>query len=153
MRPIIADGVEWSVCHYCEPRKKDCRSGSGLGWARGNVMGSKSPREEKWPAQDMPSGRHTQSDSAGCSMGMVWMPIVYWRHLANTTESSVCGGDATSGFLPHHMKAVNCGKLLFLAQSLCVFCLCMKYLRNHWMDLCQIHTEDLFSPSLGQVWR
>jgi len=31
------------------------------------------------------------------------------------------------------------------------FCLCMKYLRNRWTDLRQIHTEDVFGP-LGQVW-
>jgi len=28
------------------------------------------------------------------------------------------------------------------------FCLCMKYLQNHWMDLRQIHMEDVFGPSL-----
>ena len=38
---------------------------------------------------------------------------------------------------------------VFLAPSVCVFCLCMKYLRNRWMDLRQIHTEDVFGPSLG----
>ena len=34
-----------------------------------------------------------------------------------------------------------------------VFCLCMKYLRNRWTDLHQIHTEDVFGPSLGRGWR
>jgi len=35
------------------------------------------------------------------------------------------------------------------------FCLCrpMKYLGNRWTDLRQIHTDDVFSPSVGQVWR
>jgi len=28
----------------------------------------------------------------------------------------------------------------------------MKYLGNRWTDLRQIHTEDVFGPSLGQVW-
>ena len=27
----------------------------------------------------------------------------------------------------------------------CVWNICMKYLRNHWTDLCQIHTEDVWS--------
>jgi len=26
-------------------------------------------------------------------------------------------------------------------------------LGNHWMDLCQIHTEEVFGPLLGWVWR
>jgi len=39
-------------------------------------------------------GRRTQNDSAGDRTGMVRMPIggAYWRHPANTTELSVCGG-------------------------------------------------------------
>jgi len=28
----------------------------------------------------------------------------------------------------------------------------MKYLGNRWTDLRQIHTEDVFGPSLGRVW-
>jgi len=43
-------------------------------------------------------------------------------------------------------------KVLFLALSV-AFCLCMKYLGNRWTDLRQIHTEDVFGPSLGRVWR
>jgi len=31
--------------------------------------------------------------------------------------------------------------------------LCVKYLWNRWTDLHQIHTEDVFGPSLGRVWR
>jgi len=56
----------------------------------------------KWPAQDMPGGRCTKSDSTGGSTGTVWMPIgvyyvnAHWRHLGNTTEPPVCGGDAAS---------------------------------------------------------
>ena len=41
---------------------------------------------------------YNQSDSAVDSIGTVRMPIggggAHWRHLANTSESSVCGGDA-----------------------------------------------------------
>ena len=31
-------------------------------------------------------------------------------------------------------------------------CLCMKYVGNRWTNLRHIHTEDVFGPSLGQVW-
>jgi len=34
-----------------------------------------------------------------------------------------------------------------------VFWLCMKYLGNCWTDLRPIHMEDVFGPSLKQVWR
>jgi len=44
-------------------------------------------------------------------------------------------------------------KVLFLAQSVCGFLLCMKYLGNCWVDLRQIHMEVVFGPSLGRVWR
>jgi len=44
-------------------------------------------------------------------------------------------------------------KVLFLAPSVCVFCFCVKYPRNRWTDLHQIHMEDVFGPSLGRVWR
>ena len=27
-----------------------------------------------------------------------------------------------------------------------------QYLRNCWVDLCQIHSEYMFCPSLGQLW-
>jgi len=39
---------------------------------------------------------------------------------------------------------------IFGAVSL-VFC--MKYLRNRWTDLRQIHKKGVFRPSLGRVWR
>jgi len=34
-------------------------------------------------------------------------------------------------------------KVLFLVPSVCGLCLCMRYLGNLWMDLRQIHTEDV----------
>jgi len=40
-------------------------------------------------------------------------------------------------------------KVVFAAPSVCVFCLCMSC----WMDLHQIHTEDVFGPSLRRVSR
>jgi len=39
--------------------------------------------------------------------------------------------------------------VLFLA--LLLFCLCMKCLWNRLTNLRQIHTEDVFGPSLGRV--
>jgi len=41
-------------------------------------------------------------------------------------------------------------KVLFLA--LWLFCLCMKYLRNHWTHLHQFHRTDMFGPSFGRAW-
>jgi len=47
--------------------------------------------------------------------------------------------------VPH---AVNCERFWFWRRLSAVFCLCMKYLRNRWADLRQIHTEDVFvTPS------
>jgi len=36
--------------------------------------------------------------------------------------------------------------------SFCFFCLYMKYTRNIWRDLRQIHRENVFGPSPGRVW-
>ena len=44
------------------------------------------------------------------------------------------------------------GKVCFW-RCLWLFCLCLKYPRNRWTDLRQFHTEDVFGPSLGHVWR
>jgi len=55
----------------------------------------------------------------------------------------------------HHylLHAVNCGRFCFWRRQSVVFCLCMKYLWYRWTDLHQIHTEDMFGPSFGRVWR
>jgi len=55
----------------------------------------------------------------------------------------------TARFLPH---AVNCGRFWFCRRQSVLFWLCMKYLGNCSTDLRQIHTEDVFRPSLGWVW-
>jgi len=34
----------------------------------------------------------------------------------------------------------------------CSFCLWIKYVRNGWMNLRQIHREELFAPSVRRVW-
>jgi len=47
--------------------------------------------------------------------------------------------------------AVNCIWFCFW-RCLWLFCLCMKYLWNHWTDLCHTHRENVFGPSLRQVW-
>jgi len=54
-----------------------------------------------------------------------------------------------SQFLP---LEVNCVRFCFW-RCLWLFLLCVKYLGNRWTDLRQIHTEDVFGPSLGRVWR
>ena len=58
-----------------------------------------------------------------------------------------------TAFLPHAVNGSGLRKVLFLAPSICDFCLCMKYLGNCWTDLRQIHTEDVFGPLHGRVWR
>jgi len=55
-----------------------------------------------WPkiCPDMCNSQYTHSDSAGGRNGLVCMPIgvyymgAHWRHLVNTMEPSMCGGDA-----------------------------------------------------------
>jgi len=56
-------------------------------------------------------------------------------------------------FLPSLPHAVNCGRFCFWRRQSVLFCLCMKYLGNRRTDLRQIHTEDVFGPSLGRVLR
>ena len=46
---------------------------------------------------------------------------------------------------------MNCVRFCFWCCDF--FCLCMKYLGKRWTDLLQTHTEDVFGPSLGRVWR
>jgi len=41
----------------------------------------------------------------------------------------------------------------FGSIRLWVFCFYIKYLGNRQTDLRQIHTEDVFRPWLGRVWR
>jgi len=63
-----------------------------------------------------------------------------------------------------HLKVFHCSaeyyrtrseqrKALFLVPSVCVFCLCVKYLGTTKTDLRQIYKEYAFGPSLGRVWR
>ena len=57
---------------------------------------------KSWLAQDMPGHvwRSYSKELSGGSTGTVYMPIWctrwggHWRHLANTTEPSVCGSNA-----------------------------------------------------------
>jgi len=46
----------------------------------------------------------------------------------------------------------TCSELCKVVFGIVCDFLCTKYLRNHWTDLCQIHRNDVFGPSLGQVW-
>jgi len=57
------------------------------------------------------------------------------------------------GSLLHAVNSNELQRFCFWHRQSVVFCLSTKYLRNHWKDLCQIHTEDVFGPSLGWVWR
>jgi len=92
-------------------------------------------RAKKGPAKVMP-GRYklTQSNSAGTAPARyacllrytIWG--VYWRHLTNTTEPSMCGGDAALNYFDHFyyhfdttftynamgIKATKCDSFLML---------------------------------------
>jgi len=69
MRPIATDGVVWSVCRSVRHDREPCR----IGWT---------DRDAVW---DMDSGGPKETCARWGS---------HWRHLANTIEPSVCGGDA-----------------------------------------------------------
>ena len=72
MRPIVTDGVAWSVS-------------LSVGVLSLTVVSHAKTAE---PIQ-MPFGLWTLvAEGSMCYMG------AHWRHLANTTEPSVCGGDA-----------------------------------------------------------
>jgi len=63
---------------------------------------------------------------------------------------NVCGKEKLS--VDYHTQWTAEGSV-FGAVSLCF--LCMKYCisSNRWTNLRRIHTEDMFGPSLGRVWR
>jgi len=44
-------------------------------------------------------------------------------------------------------------KVLFFRAVSLVFLFEYEIYRERWTDLRQIHKEDMFGPSLGQVWR
>jgi len=72
-------------------------------------------------------------------------------HVRSSYRPDVVQGNQTWLWFISH--AVNCGRFCFFAPSVCVFCLCTKYLGNCWTDLRQIHLEEVFGPSIGRVWR
>jgi len=69
-----------------------------------------------------------------------------------STTPPLCKGLCLFKHYHTQWMAVNCGGSCFWRHQ-SIFCLCIKYLRNRWTDLCQICMEDLFGPSLGGVWR
>jgi len=77
----------------------------------------------------------------------VEFPVLKCRCNLNWGLSSYCY------LLPH---TVNCIRFCFWA--LCdTFCLCMKYLRYCWTNLCHIHRKDVFVPHSDELecqgWR
>ena len=116
MRPIVSDEVAWSVgrsvCHDRETGslqkrldRSRCRLGRGLGWAQlrasaiilrgdqirtsenGNFEGEKG-RPRTCPDISGSGGRYSLLSWGVLDRG------AHWCKLANTTEPSVCGGDA-----------------------------------------------------------
>ena len=76
-----------------------------------------------------------------------WCQIAY---VAHNLDDSLITNDTMFNCITFHVITEGS---VFSAVSLSLFCLCMKYLGNRWTDLRQIHTEDVFGPSLGRVWK
>ena len=108
MHSVATDGVAWSVCRsVCLSRpwalqkrlnRSKCRLGCGRGWSQyGNVEGEKG-RPKTCPV--MFDGRYIPRHSAwqnrygaDANCGVLDRGA-HWRHVANTIELSVRGGDA-----------------------------------------------------------
>ena len=75
---------------------------------------------------------------------------LYACHVNIVLQSTTTCVHIFTYLLPH---AVKCRRFCFWRLQYVLFRFCIKHLRNHWTDLRQIHTEDVFGPSLGQVWR
>jgi len=86
-------------------------------------------------------------------------PYLTWPYAVPCYSTSVlvpcsCFGLRPS-IPPKKGALVYCGQIvthLNYSAVLLFVCLCAKYLLNHWTDLSQIHTEDVFGRSLGWVW-
>jgi len=80
------------------------------------------------------------TDMSVCSAEVFAVKEVLWQ--------SVC---VTIVFLPH---SVHCGRFCFFGAASLWFFVCVWNISgNRRTDLHQIHTEDLFAPSLGRVQR
>jgi len=82
----------------------------------------------------------------GHSLGRVWMsrsrsPGSNFLPIENALHALVAAGGGSCAW------GLCLVKRLVLVSSLCT-----KYLGNRWTDMRQIHTEDVFCPSLGQIW-
>jgi len=56
------------------------------------------------------------------------------------------------GFNYYHTQWIAEGSVFLRHQSVGFF-VCVRNILNHWTDLLQIHTEDVFGPLRRQVWR
>jgi len=75
---------------------------------------------------------------------------LYACHVNIVLQSTITCVHIFTYLLPHTVK---CRRFCFWRLQYLLFCFCIKHLWNHWMDLRQIHMEDMFGPLLGQVWR
>jgi len=122
MRPIVTDGVAWSagwsVCHSREPCKNRWTDRDAVwvvdsGGPRNNVLGvSRSScegailRGKGRPIVEyrdpLPWAVHKRLNRSSCCLGygleLAQACIrlgAHWRHLENTSEPSICGGNAS----------------------------------------------------------
>ena len=91
----------------------------------------------------------------------------HWRHLANTIEPSMCGGDAAflSNYFNHSLVLSlslyystqwTAEGSVFLAPSVCVFFLCVWNISGAAECICAKFTRktrEFGASSLGWVWR
>jgi len=106
---------------------------------------------------DMRIGTFAFPKSTGC-----WRPLRLSRAtISNTAHIThdVNHNDPKSCmtyryyFCHTQWMAVNCGMFCFWHCQSVVSLFVYDYLGNRWTNLRQIHTKDVFGPSLGWVWR
>jgi len=76
-----------------------------------------------------------------------------------TSLQTACSSSGWHHLVPAGVILVSCMQCMFGIMSLALdlfffvfFCLWINYLGNRWTDLRQVHSEDVFGPSLGRVW-
>ena len=107
-----------------------------------NVKGERLTQGEHW------RWRQSRFDAGAVSTRTQAFQHRTVRRSAQLSTWSDTHTDTEHYFLPH---AVNCGRFCFWHRQSVVFFVSVWNILG--TDLCQIHTEDMFGPSLGQVWR
>ena len=110
------------------------------------LLSTKHSRPEQFVSANLPSNEHKNrhANVLPCELNCV----VSWFNLKRFIVSYCCLAKIFTA-------RTELRKILFLALRVTFYlfvCLCMKYLWNRWTHFHQIHRDDVFHPSLGQVW-